>query len=90
MRALRAITSADVVFTVRADDAGIKRIRHYGVLASACKADKPAQARLQVLQCPCCKANSLQVVATLAGARRLPAPGDVARHAGVPQPRGPP
>ena len=90
---------------------GIKRIRHYGVLASACKADKLAQARLalqmpptnpkaaesarafmarvarlEVLQCPCCKANSLKVVATLAGLRHLPVPGGVM----VGQPRGPP
>ena len=38
---------------------GIKRIRHYRVLASACKADKLAQARLEVMRCPCCKAGTL-------------------------------
>ena len=90
---------------------GIKRIRHYGVLASACKAAKLAQARLalqmpalnpkaaesarafmarvarlEVLQCPGCKANSLKVVATFAGLRHLPVPGGVM----VGQPRGPP
>ena len=90
---------------------GIKRIRHYGVLASACKADKLAQARLalrmpppnpkaqesaqefmarvarlEVMLCPCCKAQALRVVATLAGRRHLPAPGAMA----MPQPRGPP
>jgi hypothetical protein len=90
---------------------GIKRIRHYGVLASACKTDKLAQARLalqmpapnrkaaesaqafmvrvarlEVMQCPCCKAHALKVVATLAGCRQLPAPGAI--MAG--QPRGPP
>ena len=66
---------------------GIKRIRHYGVLASACKTDKLAQARLalqmvppnprvaesaqafmtrvarlEVMQCPCCKISALRVV----------------------------
>ena len=90
---------------------GIKRIRHYGVLSSACKADKLAQARqalrmvppnpraqesaqafmvrvarLDVLQCPCCKASALRVVARLAGCRQLPVPGII--MAG--QPRGPP
>ena len=90
---------------------GIKRIRHFGVLASACKADKLAQARLalqmpapnpkaaesaqafmaqvaklEVMQCPCCKANALKVVATLAGCRQLPVPG--CTMAGLP--RGPP
>ena len=90
---------------------GIKRIRHYGVLASACKADKLAQARLalqmpapnptaqesaqafmvrvaklEVLQCPCCKANALKVVATLAGLKQLPTPSIVMSG----QPRGPP
>ena len=92
---------------------GIKRIRHYGVLASACKADKLAQARLalrmvppnpraqesaqgfmarvtrlEVMQCPCCKANAnaMRVVASLAGSRHLPAPGAMA----MPQSRGPP
>lgn len=90
---------------------GIKRIRHYGVLASACKTHKLAQAKLalqmpapnlkaaesaqafmarvaklEVMQCPCCKAHALKVVATLTGYRQLPAPGAV--MAG--QPRGPP
>ena len=65
---IKAVTPAEVVFTVRADAQGgkrtlrlrgaefvrrfllhilpqsLKRIRHYGVLASACKADKLAQA----------------------------------------------
>ncbi|MEO6272179.1 MAG: IS91 family transposase [Rhodoferax sp.] len=91
--------------------AGIQRIRHYGVLASACKADKLAQARralqmpapsaraqesaqafmarvakLEVMQCPCCKVSVLRVVATVAGCRQLPAPGAI----GAAQPRGPP
>ena len=132
---IKAITTEEVVFTVRANDqggkrrvrlsgsafvervllhtlpSGIKRIRHYGVLASACKADKLAQARLslqmpapnpgaaqsaqafmarvaklEVLQCPCCKANTLKVVAMLAGRRQLPEPG----AAIMAQPRGPP
>ncbi len=89
---------------------GIKRIRHYGVLASACKTDKLAEARLALqmpsanrqaqasaqafmarvakidaLLCPCCKANVLKVVATLAGCARLPTPGS-----SVGQARGPP
>ena len=91
--------------------AGIKRIRHYGVLASACKTDKLAQARLalqmpvpnlraqesaqtfmvrvarqEAMQCPCCKAHALKVVATLTGCRQLPVPGAVLAS----QPRGPP
>jgi hypothetical protein len=90
---------------------GIKRIRHYGVLASACKGNKlsaakqalqmpptnPAAqesaqafmvrvAKLEMMQCPCCKAHALKVVATLAGCRQLPSPGVI--MAG--QPRGPP
>ena len=90
---------------------GIKRIRHYGVLASACKTDKLHQARLalqmpppnpraaesaqafmarvtklQMLQCPSCKAGLLRLVGTLAGVRHLPAPGVNA----LAQPRGPP
>ena len=39
--------------------AGIKRIRHYGVLASACKAVKLGQAR-QALQMPVPNAMSMQ------------------------------
>jgi len=90
---------------------GIKRIRHYGVLASACKADKLAQARLalqmppsnreaaesaqafmarvarlEVMQCPCCKVGTLRIVQTLAGQRQLPAPGTAMSG----QARGPP
>jgi hypothetical protein len=90
---------------------GIKRIRHYGVLASACKTDKlhaakqalqmpntnavaqeSAQAfmarvaKVETMLCPCCKANQLQVVATLARCSRLPEPGSSAPC----QPRGPP
>ena len=90
---------------------GIKRIRHYGVLASACKTDKlnlarlalqmpsanpqaleSAQAfmarvaRIETMQCPCCKGGTLRVVATLAGFGRLPTAGS--SMAG--QPRGPP
>ena len=42
--------------------------------------------RLEVMQCPCCKASALRVVATLTGLRQLPVPGAV--MAG--QPRGPP
>ena len=90
---------------------GIKRIRHYAVLASACKTHKLTQARLalrmpplnpkaaesaqafmarvarlEVMQCPCCKAGTLKVVATLAGRRTLPSPGT-----NMPGPaRGPP
>ena len=32
-------------------------------------------ARLEVMQCPCCKASALRVVATLTGLRQLPVPG---------------
>ena len=90
---------------------GLKRIRHYGVLASACKTDKLKQARLalrmppinpkaaesaqafmarvaklEVMQCPFCKAGTLKVVATLAGRWTLPSPGT-----NMPGPaRGPP
>ena len=42
-------------------------------------------AKLEVMQCPCCKANALKVEATLAG-RQLPVPGIVMSG----QPRGPP
>ena len=43
-------------------------------------------AKLQVMQCPCCKANSLRVVAVSVGLRQLPVP-DIS----VPdQARGPP
>ena len=132
---IKAVTSSEVVFTVRADDqggkrtehlpggeftrrfllhvlpTGIKRIRHYGVLASACKTDKLSAARLalqmpsanrgsqesaqafmarvariETMQCPCCKANVLRVVARLVGCAELPTPGN--RVAG--QARGPP
>ncbi len=90
---------------------GIKRIRHYGVLASACKTDKLSAARLalqmpqanpparesaqafmvrvakiETMLCPCCKAQLLKVVATVAGCRQLPAV--VGMTTG--QPRGPP
>ena len=91
---------------------GIKRIRHYGLLASACKTTRLAQARralgmpvieakavesaadfmrrvarVEVLCCPRCKVGRLNVVQTLAGMARLPAP-----HAGTRQRacRGPP
>ena len=90
---------------------GLKRIRHYGVLASACKTEKLKQARLalrmppinpkaaesaqafmarvaklEVMQCPFCKAGTLKVVATLAGRWTLPSPGT-----NMPGPaRGPP
>ena len=43
-------------------------------------------AKLEVMQCPYCKANALKVVATLAGCRQLPVPGIVVSG----QPRGPP
>ena len=81
------------------------------MLASACKTDKLAQARLalqmpapnpraaesaqafmtrvarvEVMQCPCCKVSALRVVATLTGLRQLPVPGAVLES----QPRGPP
>lgn len=90
---------------------GIKRIRHYGVLASSCRANQlkaarqalqlpppnptaleSAQAfmarvaRLEVLQCPCCKTGLLRVVGILPGARHLPAPDAIV----LVQPRGPP
>jgi hypothetical protein len=90
---------------------GIKRIRHYGVLASACKTDKLSAARqalqmpsanrqalesaqvfmarvarIETMQCPCCKLGSLKVVATLMGCRQLPMIGLVITG----QPRGPP
>lgn len=90
---------------------GIKRIRHYGVLASACKGVKLNAARLalqmpsmsaqatesakdfmarvaklDVLQCPCCKLGCLRVVAKLPASGRLPAPG----RAPMPASRGPP
>ena len=38
---------------------GIKRIRHYGVLASACKADKLAAAR-QALQMPAINSKAIE------------------------------
>lgn len=78
---------------------GIKRIRHYGVLADGCKKTQLAQARgalqqpapnpqacesaqafmdrgarIQIHTCPRCK-GPLQVVATWAGLKHLPAPG---------------
>ena len=90
---------------------GIKRIRHYGVLASACKTDRLKLARLalqmpqtnpaaqesaqafmarvakiETALCPCCKVGTLKVVATLAGRKQLPAPGDTTDG----QARGPP
>ncbi len=77
---------------------GIKRIRHYGVLASGCKGQRleaarralqmpPASARAaesakdfmkrtarrDILQCPCCSAGLLRVVAVQCGVKRLPA-----------------
>jgi len=132
---IRAINAQEVVFTVRADvkggkrlirldglefvrrfmlhilPTGIKRIRHFGVLASACKGVKLAAARMalqmppsnpqalesaqafmvraakiDVLQCPCCKQGRLHVTAVLAGLERLPAP----ERSLVPECRGPP
>jgi hypothetical protein len=90
--------------------AGIKRIRHYGVLASACKTDKLAQAKLalqmpapnvkaaesaqafmarvaqlEVMLCPCCKAQ-LRITAVLMGSKRLPMPDE----GSLPDCRGPP
>ena len=80
---IRHVSEAEVVFIVRADDkggkrlhrldgvefvrrfllhvlrAGIKRIRHYGVLASGCKAVKLAEAR-QALQMPAPNALGMQ------------------------------
>lgn len=89
---------------------GIKRIRHYGVLAPACKGKKldaarqdlqmPAPntqaiesahafmkriARIDALQCPCCKSGTLHCVQSVAAPKWLPAPG-----ASVPHSRGPP
>jgi len=91
---------------------GIKRIRHYGVLASACKGPRLAQARealampvsnpaalepageflrrvarIDVLQCPCCKLGRLRSVAVLPGPARLPPPASSALALGC---RGPP
>ena len=90
---------------------GSKRIRHYGVLASSCKALKLAAARqalqmpagnpkaiesasdfmarvakMDVLQCPCCKLGRLRITEVLAGQRTLPAPQSTT----WPQGRGPP
>ena len=98
-------------FSLHVLPTGIKRIRHYGVLATACKKDLLSTARealrmplpspraaesaqvfmarvtkLEVLQCPCCKAGLLRLVGTLAGVKHLPAPGANA----LAQPRGPP
>jgi hypothetical protein len=53
---------------------GIKCIRHYGVLAPACKGVKLNAARMDVSLCPCCKVGRLQVTAVLQGQARLPAP----------------
>ena len=89
---------------------GIKRIRHYGVLAPACKGKKldaarrdlqmplpNAQAmesahefmkrvaRIDALQCPCCKSGTLRCVQSVVSPNWLPAPGTV-----VPHSRGPP
>lgn len=132
---IKAVTPSEVLFSVRADEqggkriarlpgsefvrryllhilpTGIKRIRHYGVLASACKTDKLKLARLalqmpqpspraaesaqafmarvaklETMQCPCCKVGMLKVVATLGGCKQLPAPGDTTGG----QARGPP
>lgn len=92
--------------------AGIKRIRHYGLLASACKTTRLAQARqalgmpvvqakaiesaadfmrrvarVEVLRCPRCKLGKLNVVQTLAGLSRLPAPHAAVQRCAC---RGPP
>jgi hypothetical protein len=80
---IRAISTQEVVFTVRADDkggkrrvrldgaefvrrfllhvlpTGIKRIRHYGVLASGCKSYKLSAARL-ALQMPAANARAME------------------------------
>jgi hypothetical protein len=100
---------------------GIKRIRHYGVLANGCKKtqltrarqalgqpapNKPALhaaqafmarvAQIDIQRCPQCKSGQLRVVQTLAGLRRLPAPGEAGSGlAGIAarlpvQARGPP
>ena len=91
---------------------GIKRIRHYGLLASACKTKRLAQARqalgmpvaqvtamesaadfmrrvsgIEVLRCLHCKVGHLNVVQTLVGLSRLPAPDAAARQRVC---RGPP
>ena len=121
---IKSITSEeDVVFTMRSDfeggkrlaklpgeefvrrfllhvlPGGIKRIRHYGVLANGCKKTQLRQARqalgqpapnppaleaaraflqrvstLDFLCCAQCKFGRMQVVQTLPGNRRLPAP----------------
>lgn len=90
---------------------GIKRLRHYGVLTSACKGGKLGAARqalqmpvinpravesardfmmrvakVDVMLCPRCKTERLQVIEMLAGNRRLSAPGSVLKQ----QSRGPP
>jgi len=141
---IKTITpQGEVVFSVRADEhggkrlqrlsgeefirrfllhvlpGGIKRIRHYGVLANGCKKVQLAQARqalgqpapspvaveaaqafiqrvsrIDFLCCPQCQAVGLRVVQTLAGRRKLPAPGEPAdappRSAAPAQARAPP
>ena len=93
---------------------GVKRIRHYGVLANGCKKTQLAQARealgqpaanpqaresaqafmdrvsrIEFHACPKCQ-GPLLVVATLAGLRHLPAPGQASPHSRPSQARAPP
>ena len=88
---------------------GIKRIRHYGVLAPACKGKKldaartdlqmpipnphavesardflQRVARIDALQCPCCKTGQLRCAQTLAAPKSLPAPMAVGHNRGPP------
>ena len=90
---------------------GLKRIRHYGMLASSCKAVKLDAARqalrmpqgnpkaiesatdfmarvakIDVLQCPCCRLGRLRITQVLSGRRTLLEPGSTV----WPQGRGPP
>ena len=69
---------------------GVKRIRHYGLLAAACKTAKDFMARvakIDVMLCPHCQVGRLHVVQVLPGQARLPAP-----EVGTAEPanRGPP
>lgn len=90
---------------------GLKRIRHYGMLASSCKAVKLDAARqalrmpqgnpkaiesatdfmarvakIDVLQCPCCRLGRLRITEVLSGRWTLLEPGSTV----WPQGRGPP
>lgn len=72
---IHAINDQEVVFLVRANDKGGKRLERL-----------PGQ-EMDVGLCPCCKVGRLQVTAVLQGQARLPAPAGVVaqqrRGAGV-------